>query len=293
MSESPRGRSPGKPAKEESSVVFSLAELVRLERARVAEEAEAVLAKERAAAEDEARLAREAEDAAVRALEQKRQADARARMLEAQLDGARLTEIERSKLETAHRLQLERLDREAAHALEMARLYAATQEKTRGRPWIWATGSLVAVIAAGAMAFFALQAPKQHARESIERARVLVEKNDASSLARAESELAVARADEPSNPEITTLQAKIDDEKAELRRLEAAKEAAHQHDVDTTAALSKEVQDKLAALKQPKPETASSTDPKPAFKPKVPIAKTTKDGGCAIEVAGVPMCAKK
>jgi hypothetical protein len=215
-------------------------------------------------------------------------------MLEAQLDGARLGEIERSKLETVHRLQLERLDREAAHGREMARLAAATKESARSRPWLWAAGSLPVLLAVGALAVFALQAPKKHARESIDRARALAAQHDPASLARAESELAIARAEDPQNPDLAPLQSTIDDEKAELRRAEAAKEARKTQDVAAMQALRDELEAKLAAMQAAKPEAGSTTEPKtPKPKAKLPTGTTKKEGGCTIEVAGVPMCSKK
>lgn len=152
----------------DSSVLFSLQELMTLEKDRVSEEeelerrAEEAMLRERRA--DEARRLAE-EEARLRDAEERRRRDElRLREEHARLDAIRQAEVERARLETESAGRLEQLRRHQAHEKELAALHQ-DRGKKRLRLFALATvGLLVAALIGGGVVIKG-QLDRQHALE--------------------------------------------------------------------------------------------------------------------------------
>ncbi len=120
-------------AKNDSSVLFSLRELVDLEAERIRDEEAAVQARldaEAAARRDAERRAREAEAARLEALESERRVhEARAREEAARLEAMRLAEVERARVAAENQARLATLEREQEHARALAAISEAGGRK--------------------------------------------------------------------------------------------------------------------------------------------------------------------
>jgi colicin import membrane protein len=110
----------------ESSVLFSLKELMNLEEDRIKQEED----QKRAAAEaaerarlDAERRARDEEEARIRAEEQRRRAEEqRAREEAARLEALRQAEIEKARVEAEQKARLEAMQAQQAHEAQLARI---------------------------------------------------------------------------------------------------------------------------------------------------------------------------
>jgi hypothetical protein len=204
----------------ESSVLFSLQELMSLEKSRVEEEeqhrrqqAEAATqarldAERRTRAEQEQRLREEDE--------QRRQVELRRRMDEAQIEAAKHAEIEKRRLEEQHRLQMEAVAQQQAHERQIQQIQA---QKRKGAHPALLGGIGVALLAAiVAIVFFGWIKPIGEAKEAVAVARTKSE-----SIARSDWEeglrlVAVAKAKDPSNKDLggveTSLRQKIGEDDA-------------------------------------------------------------------------------
>ncbi|HEX7600168.1 MAG TPA: hypothetical protein VF316_01135, partial [Polyangiaceae bacterium] len=152
----------------DSSVLFSLQELMTLEKDRVRAEEdlerraeEAMLRQQR---EDEARRLA-AEEARLRDAEERRRRDEqRAREESARLDAIRQAEVERARLEAESAGRLEQLKRQQAHEKELATLH---QDRGKKRLRIFAFSAVallfVALTAGGVV--IKTQSDRQHALE--------------------------------------------------------------------------------------------------------------------------------
>jgi colicin import membrane protein len=116
----------------ESSVLFSLKELMSLEEDRIKQEEDA-----RKRAEDAALQARQAEEAKQRAEEEarmrateekRRQEEQRNREEQARVDAIKHAEVERARLEAENRARMETLARQQAHEKE---IHALSQDKSK------------------------------------------------------------------------------------------------------------------------------------------------------------------
>jgi colicin import membrane protein len=155
-------------AQQETSALFSLKELMRLEETRIAEEQEQrrrqAEAAERARKEAE-QAARERELARVR-LEEERRRDEAARQREeaARLEAVRAAEVERVRLETVERAKLEALASQRAHEQHLAAIGAGKATKRlRWVTWLGAA-SLVALVGGGAALYFGKIQPSSDER---------------------------------------------------------------------------------------------------------------------------------
>lgn len=155
----------------ESSVLFSLKELMNLEEDRIREEEaqkEAQAKAELEARQAAERAAREAEEARLRSEEEARRIDEQRRKEEAtRLDAIRLGEIEKAKAEAEHRARLQAMSAQQAHEQTLA---ALTQDKHKKRLQIIvgiAVGVLLIGGVGGGLAF------KQHQEEAAKQAAVL------------------------------------------------------------------------------------------------------------------------
>ena len=125
----------------ESSVLFSLKELMNLEEDRIRQEedakrrAEEEVARARAKTE---RKAREEEEARIRAAEDKRRAEEqRTREEAARLEAIRHAEVEKSRLEAENRARMEQLRHQQEHERQLAHL---THDKSKKRLVLIASG---------------------------------------------------------------------------------------------------------------------------------------------------------
>jgi len=135
----------------ESSVLFSLKELMNLEEDRIkseeADKATAAAAAEKARLEAE-RVAREAEEARIRADEERRRLEERrVREEAARLDAIRHAELEKARLETEQRARLEAMAAQQQHERS---LEAIKQDEGKKKlRTLLAVGGVLAVLAFG------------------------------------------------------------------------------------------------------------------------------------------------
>jgi colicin import membrane protein len=145
-------------AQQETSALFSLNELMRLEEDRVRQEHELCRrqAEEAARARREAeRAAREQEQARLRALEEHRlEEQARRRDEDARIEAIRAAEIERARVEAEERTRSEARAAERVHEQKLA-LLAADATKSRLRRSVWVGVAVCAALfAAGPIVYF-------------------------------------------------------------------------------------------------------------------------------------------
>ena len=209
----------------ESSVLFSLKELMNIEENRIKEEEDAK--KKRAEQEVQAKVeaerrAREDEESRLRAEEERRRSDdLRRKMEEAQVEAAKHSEIEKRRLEDQHRLQMEALAKQQAHEKE---IHVIQSQKRKGIP-----PAIIALIAAvllgaiGAVVFFVAIKPASEAKEEVATAAKLAEENytitddTTPKWEEAENHLAVARTKDSSNKDIVAVSDKVKKKKDEWK----------------------------------------------------------------------------
>lgn len=268
----------------ESSVLFSLKELMSLEENRIREEEDAkkkaVEAEAHARAESE-RRAREEEEARLRAEEERRrQDDMRRKMEDAQVEAAKAAEIEKRKLEEQHRLQMEALAHQQRHEKEIAVVNATKRKGIHpgilGGIGVALLGAIIAVV------FFVAIKPAQEAAEAVKKAATFAESSEPAQWDEATSQLAIAKKNDPTNKDIAPIEAKIKakrdkveaDKVAEKAALEARlkKLQADLNEANDAVANAKTDADKAAALEKvnkAKAGIAAAAAPKAAAPPKV------------------------
>ncbi len=121
----------------ESSVLFSLKELMSLEEDRIrgeeAEKAATTAAAERARVEAE-RIAREAEESRIRAEEERRRVDEqRSREENARLEAIRVAEIEKARVEAEGRARMEAMTAQQQHERSLAAVQNDASKKKLGK----------------------------------------------------------------------------------------------------------------------------------------------------------------
>jgi colicin import membrane protein len=178
----------------ESSVLFSLNELLTLEEKRLHDEEQArqgAIADARRKQEEAAARAREAEEARARE-ERERISEAarRAREEEARLAAFRAAEIERARIETERRAQLEALEAEQAHQRELARIAADAGARRLRRSIAVVSGAAVLAVSAGLGAYFGYLRPEAERRAAIEAEKARAQGDEADAAKR---ELAKSR----------------------------------------------------------------------------------------------------
>jgi colicin import membrane protein len=139
-------------AQQETSALFSLKELMRLEESRIEEERaqrqRTAEAAERAR-QEAARMARENELARVRAEEERRrEAGRRARDEAARIEAVRFAEVERVRVEAFERAKSEALSAQRAHEQRLAAI-GAGESKKRLRVTMWSGAAAFVLLAAG------------------------------------------------------------------------------------------------------------------------------------------------
>ena len=226
----------------ESSVLFSLKELMSLEENRIKEEEDAKkrrVEEELRAKEDAERRAREDEEARLRAEEERRRSDElRRKMEEAQVEAAKHAEIEKRRLEEQHRLQMEALAKQQAHEKE---IHVIQSQKRKGiHPGILGGIGVLLVGALVLVVYFVSIKPHTLAKEAIARAQTEASSSDEAQWDEADKDLAIARANDPSNPDIAPLADKINKKRADLEAKQKAEqdaqEAAYKKQIDDLTA---------------------------------------------------------
>jgi len=133
----------------ESSVLFSLKELMNLEEDRIRQEEETKRRAEEEAARaraDAERRAREEEEARIRAAEEKRRAEEqRTREEAARLEAIRHAEVEKARLDAENAARLEQLRHQQEHERQLA---VVNQDKSKKRLVLIASGIGVAFVGA-------------------------------------------------------------------------------------------------------------------------------------------------
>lgn len=244
-------------ANNESSVLFSLKELVNLEADRLRREEDEKKQRDNealAARVDAERRAREAELARIEAAEaQRRAAEQRAREEATRLDAIRLAEVERARVAAENAARLEALKRQQEHERELTALKEQSGRK-----------KLVVVL--GALAFALVTAIGIGGY-------VIHEANRAAATAQAEAQRLI----EQKNA--------IDDRMKELEREKAGKSAAERAELE--ARIQKLEDDKKKLLDQQRERSTSG----PRSPTAVPAPQRQKPAGCQPKCAkGDPLC---
>jgi hypothetical protein len=212
-------------ADKESSVLFSLQELMNLEQTRIREEQDAEKARHEAAEREkvEAELrARKAEEDRLREEEEARRRDeVRRKMEEAHIEATKLAAIEAQKLAEQHRLQMEVIAKQQEHERQIKQL-----EVTRRRgphPGVLAGIGVALLAAIVAVVFFVAIKPVNDANAALKRAESAIASDDPSQWDEADRQLAIARDKDPTNKAIAPLADKL---RKKLDDLQAKKDAA-------------------------------------------------------------------
>lgn len=173
----------------ESSVLFSLNQIQRIEQQRIHEEEEAARrsleaqANARRAAEERARAEREAH---LRAEESARQAEeARRRESQARLEAIRIAELEKVRMEADRRERLAMLEQANAHEAKLLALSEDMQKKRLRRALVWGSAITATLFATSLGAYFGVVLPEAE--------RVRVEKQ--AELVASEAKLIALKAD--------------------------------------------------------------------------------------------------
>jgi colicin import membrane protein len=280
----------------ESSVLFSLKELMSIEENRIREEEDA---KKRAAeAEVQARLdserrAREEEEARLRSEEERRrQEDLRRKMEEAQIEAAKAAEIEKRRLEEQHRLQMEALAKQQAHEREIVSINA---QKRKGLPPAALAGIGVGVLAAiFAIVFLVAIKPANDAKEAVKKAEIAAASDDEASWAEADRWIAVARDKDPTNKDVAAVESKVADKRKKIADAKAAADAEMKANYQK---LQKELSDAQAALASAKTDAEKQAAQDKLNKASAAVKAAGGGGGGApaakppkVCPPGVPLC---
>ncbi|AUX47216.1 carbohydrate-binding protein [Sorangium cellulosum] len=207
---------------QESSVLFSLKQLMRLEDQRLREEREA--AQRRALAEQEARRALERqalaeEEARLRAEEERRRREeAAAREEAARLEAIRAAAVEKARVEAEQRARIEALEKQQEHERSLAAL-AGDAQRRRLRRLVAAGSALGALVTAATLGLYlgkirpdAERARAEHAATRAQHERRLAElEGDLAARERQIRDLSLAYQTVRSEAEKAELQRKLNE----------------------------------------------------------------------------------
>jgi len=282
----------------ESSVLFSLKELMNIEENRIREEEDA---KKRAAdAEvqakaDAERRAREDEETRLRAEEERRRSDEmRRKMEEAQIEAAKHAEIEKRKLEEQHRLQMEALAKQQAHEKE---IHVIQSQKRKGvHPGVMAAIGVALLSALFAVIFFVAIKPASDAKEAVKKAQTFAASDEPGQWDEADRQLAIAREKDPTNKDIVAVSDKVKAKRDKKAEAEAAAKKAQDDELKAVKAkLAKLTQDLDDAQNELKNATSDEAKKAAAAKVAAAQAAMAKAGPAAGGAKkpcppGVPLC---
>jgi colicin import membrane protein len=273
----------------DSSVLFSLKELMHLEQTRIAEEyakVESMAAAERAAHVESERRAREEAAAKLADEDERRHRYEHQRRLEdAELEAAKAMAIEMKRLETQHRLELEARAQQQAHDKQVAILSAARPKASIG-PWIFGLAA-ICVGAMGAIGYVAIWQPRAQADGAMSAAEKLCNSSEASDWERCEEQLAIARRLEPSDPRISPLVDKVATSKREARDVQDATTQQLKRDASSAEAKANDAARQLETTRRPTPIATSAPKTLPTSLPKPTSTTKSKDDKCE---SWMPLC---
>lgn len=172
----------------ESSVLFSLKELMNLEEDRIKSEEDAKVSAQRQAQERAAnaeKAKRDAEEARIRAEEEaRRQEEQRRREEEARLEAIRHAEIEKARAEAEHRARMEAMSAQQAHEQQLAAMKGDKSQK-KLKVVIGVVLAAFVLAAIGGFALYSQYADKDAKEKAAlqQQALKLQEENEASRLA--------------------------------------------------------------------------------------------------------------
>ncbi len=201
----------------ESSVLFSLKELMNLEEDRIkseeAEKAAAAAAAERARLDAE-RSAREAEEARIRSEEERRRLDeARAREEAARIEAIRHAEIEKARTEAENRARLEAMAAQQQHERNLA---AIKQDESKKKLRNLLIGGVAVVVLGGSLAGYFIY--QSSVRGDQERAALAQRNADAEAELKKKDAQAKEQSDKVNALLAQLARAKDDAEKAKLQK---------------------------------------------------------------------------
>lgn len=173
---------------QESSVLFSLNELMSIEDQRLKEEraAEQQRADEELAARTEAeRIEREAEEARIQAEENRRRMEeARQREEAARLEAIRLAEVERARAMAEQQARLEAMARQQEHEQKLAQLTHDKQKRRLQKIVTYGSLSALLVFGGGLGVYFGKIRPEAEAENAAAAAQIRAQQEESERLRR-------------------------------------------------------------------------------------------------------------
>ncbi|MBI2388372.1 MAG: hypothetical protein HYV09_02035 [Deltaproteobacteria bacterium] len=283
----------------ESSVLFSLQELMHLEQRRVEEErnarARAAEAEVRARAEAEQRARTEQEARARADEEARRRREHQRRLEDAQIEAAREAEIERRRLVEQHRLQMEAMAVQQEH--ERALQEIEVRRRRGPHPGLLAAVAAALIGALVAVVFLTTIQPAREAREAVRQAGVALASDDPQHWPEADRQLAIARSKDPTNADIASLEATLRKKRGDLDAKKAAAALEEKNRLQKLEAEIVDAQKKLDAAKteadrlQAQKDLDAAKGKLPPKAPPPPPAGPTTGKECR-DVPGCPLCPK-
>jgi colicin import membrane protein len=170
----------------ESSVLFSLKELMNLEEDRIRQEEDEK--KKRAEAEVHARLeaekrAREQEQSRLHAEEERRRSEEQRKKEEAaRLEAIRHAEIEKARVEAEQKAKLEAMTQQQAHQLQLSTLQHDEHKKKLQRMVTFSVGGGVILLIGALFLYFGKIKPDNDAREAAARAQLMQQAEESRKL---------------------------------------------------------------------------------------------------------------
>ncbi|MGZ3424301.1 MAG: hypothetical protein ACXVEF_05020 [Polyangiales bacterium] len=276
----------------ESSVLFSLKELMSIEENRIREEDDAKKRKAEAevqAKADAERRAREEEEARLRAEEERRRQDEmRRKMEEAQIEAAKAAEIEKRKLEDQHRLQMEALAKQQAHEKE---IHVIQSQKRKGiHPGIMAGIGVALLGALFAVIFFVSIKPASDAKDAVKKAEQFAAADEPSQWDEADRQLAIARDKDPTNKDIQGVADKVKGKRDKLKKAEDDKRAELEATLKKLQGDLKEANDAVANAKTDAEKAAAQEKLDKAKKQMAAAPAAAAPAAKKVCPPGVPLC---
>jgi colicin import membrane protein len=170
----------------ESSVLFSLKELMNLEEDRIRQEDDEK--KRRADADAQARLeaekrARDQEQARLQAEEERRHGEEQRKKEEvARLEAIRHAEIEKARMDAEQRAKMEAMTQQQAHQLQMSTLQHDEHKKKLQRMVTFSVGGGAILLIGSLALYFGKIKPDAEAREAATRAALVQQSEEAKKL---------------------------------------------------------------------------------------------------------------
>lgn len=185
----------------ESSVLFSLNQLMHIERQRLLEEEETARRRAEAAVAarlDAERRAREEREARLRAAESRLRAEeAEQREMEARLAAIRLAELEKVRIDAERRERIALMEQANEHERKLAALQQDEQKKRLKRILVAGSALVAVLFTAGSGIYFGQIRPAAELRQQQEEAELRAREAELARL-KADYEQAVAQADRTS-----------------------------------------------------------------------------------------------